>query len=278
MGLALSRAQLIQRAVRLIKEFDVRGGGPLTLAQGALGREPAEGRRRARGQPKPDRADRGAADARPRRRRDRIRPSAPRRRARRRPRDPARLARARRGALARRPHPRHLRRSDRRRARRGGERGADRPRDARLAEGGRRHERRDADRERSARAGAVDRLRRPARRRAARGRARRAGPDRRPRVPRGRHRRRRDRPQPVDRLQGHLGRRRLRLAVPHPVGHEHDPPRRVQPQPDAADDRDADPHRSRRRVPVPLRPLQHRRPGPVPDRSDRRELDRRARS
>ena len=38
---------------RLLKEFDVRGGGPQTRARGALGRQPAEGRRRARGRARP---------------------------------------------------------------------------------------------------------------------------------------------------------------------------------------------------------------------------------
>ena len=62
--------------------------------------------------------DRRAADARPRRRRDRVRPPPARRGARRGPRDPARLARARGGPVALRPHPRHLRGRDRRRVRR----------------------------------------------------------------------------------------------------------------------------------------------------------------
>ena len=83
----------------------------------ALGREPAEGRRRARGRPRPARPDRGAADARPRRRRDRVRPPSSRGGARRGPRGPARLARARRDPLAVRPDPRHVRGSDRRRVR-----------------------------------------------------------------------------------------------------------------------------------------------------------------
>ena len=59
-------------------------------------------------------ADRRAADARPGRRRDRVRPPPPARRARRGPRDAALLARARGGPGAGRPHPRDLRRADRR--------------------------------------------------------------------------------------------------------------------------------------------------------------------
>ena len=58
------------------------------------------------------------------------------------------------------------------------------------------------------------------------------------------------------------------------VGHEHESHRRLQPDADAADDDAADPHRARGRVRVPLRPLQHRRSGPVPHRRDRRRLHR----
>ena len=115
-GLAVPAAARRARARRLIKEFDVRGGGPLTRAGGALRRQPAEGRRRARDRARPEGADRRAADARPRRRRDRVPPPPARRRARRGPRDPAHLARARGDLLALRPHPRHLRGRDRRRA------------------------------------------------------------------------------------------------------------------------------------------------------------------
>ena len=63
-----------------------------------LGREPAEARRRARGRSRPPRAHRGAADAWPRRRRDRVPPPPARRGARRGARGPPRLARARGGA------------------------------------------------------------------------------------------------------------------------------------------------------------------------------------
>ena len=52
--------------------------------------------------------------------------------------------------------------------------------------------------------------------------------------------------------------------------------RRTPPQPpaDADPHDDADPHRARRRVRVPLRPVQHRRPGPVHRRRGPRRLDR----
>ena len=86
---------------------------------------------RARDRPRPDGADRRAADARPRRRRDRVRPPAARRGARRGPRDPARLARARGDPLALRPDPRHVRGRDRRRVPADGDRGGARHRDDR---------------------------------------------------------------------------------------------------------------------------------------------------
>ena len=72
--------RLVERARRLIREFDVRGGGPLDARRRPLGRQPAEGRRRARDRARPEGADRRAADARPRRRRDRVPPPAARRR------------------------------------------------------------------------------------------------------------------------------------------------------------------------------------------------------
>ena len=42
-------SRLVERAGRLIKDFDVRGGGPTDARRRALRRQPAEGRRRARG-------------------------------------------------------------------------------------------------------------------------------------------------------------------------------------------------------------------------------------
>ena len=50
--------------------------------------------------------------------------------------------------------------------------------------------------------------------------------------------------------------------------------RRAQPAADADHDDAADPDRPGGRVRVPLRPVQHRRPGSVPGRLDRRGLDR----
>ena len=121
--------RLIARARTLLKEFDVRGGGPETRAAALSGGNQQKVDRRARGLARPERPRRGAADPRPRRRRDRVRPSPARRRAGRGTRDPARLLRARRGPVALRPDPRHLRRPDRRRVQPGRLRGGDRVRD-----------------------------------------------------------------------------------------------------------------------------------------------------
>src|SRR5205807_2364722 len=73
--------------------------------------------------------DRGPADARARRRGDRVRAPAPGRAARRRESSAARLARARRDPVALRPNPRSLRRADRDRVPAGRERGGGRDRD-----------------------------------------------------------------------------------------------------------------------------------------------------
>ena len=73
---------------------------PETRAGVAVGRQPAEGRDRARARRRPAGAHRRAADARARRRRDRVRPPPAGRGARRGPRRPARLARARGDPLA----------------------------------------------------------------------------------------------------------------------------------------------------------------------------------
>ena len=116
-GAGSSRAGSSSAARRLIRSSTSAAAGRRRRAGGALGRQPAEGRRRARDRARPEGADRRAADARPRRRRDRVR--AP----------PARRASATRGArscssrssstrsFALRPDPRHLRGRDRRRAR-----------------------------------------------------------------------------------------------------------------------------------------------------------------
>ena len=97
----------------------------------AVGRQPAEGDPRARDRSRPEGADRSAADARARRRRDRVRAQAADRGTRRGTGDPPRLARARRDPLARRPDPRHLRGRDRRRVPADGRRGGARVRDDR---------------------------------------------------------------------------------------------------------------------------------------------------
>ena len=99
-----------------IELYDVRGGGPSAPARALSGGNQQKVVLAREIQSDPRVADRRAADARPRRRRDRVRAPPPRRAARRRLRRPARLARARRGARPRRPHPRDVRRPDRARA------------------------------------------------------------------------------------------------------------------------------------------------------------------
>ena len=101
------------RARDLIKEYDVRGGGPTSLATSLSGGNQQKMRDRARDRVQSARPRRRAADPRPGRWRDRVRPPPPRVRARRRPRDPARVARVRGGPLAGRSDRRHLRRRDR---------------------------------------------------------------------------------------------------------------------------------------------------------------------
>ena len=98
-----------------------------------VGRQPAEGRAGARDRTRPEGPDRRPADARPRRRRDRVPAPADRHRARRGTCRAARLARARGDPFALRPDPRHLRGRDRRRAYERRLRAGDRPRDARWA-------------------------------------------------------------------------------------------------------------------------------------------------
>ena len=65
-------SRLVERARRLIKEFDVRGGGPQTHAGALSGGNQQKVVVGARGRARPEGADRGAADARARRRRDRV--------------------------------------------------------------------------------------------------------------------------------------------------------------------------------------------------------------
>ena len=88
------RSKMAARARGLLKEYDVRGGDAGHARRLAVGRQPAEGRDRARAVGRPEGADRRAADARAGRRRDRVRAPPAGRGARRGPRDPARLARA----------------------------------------------------------------------------------------------------------------------------------------------------------------------------------------
>ena len=102
-------------ARRLLQEFDVRGGGPSTRAGALSGGNQQKVVLAREIDRDPQRPHRRPADARARRRRDRVRPQPADRGARRGPRDPARLARAGGGPLARRPDPRHLRGRDRRR-------------------------------------------------------------------------------------------------------------------------------------------------------------------
>ena len=78
----------------------------------AVGRQPAEGRDRARDRVGPEAADRPPANAGARRGRDRVRAQAPDRGARQGPCDPPGLARVRGGTVAGRPDPRDLRRTD----------------------------------------------------------------------------------------------------------------------------------------------------------------------
>ena len=106
--------RLIGGARSLISEFDIRGGGPTTRAGDLSGGNQQKVILAREISRDPRRPHRRAADPRPRRRRDRVRPPAADRRARRGPRDPARLARARGDPLALRPHPRHVRGPDRR--------------------------------------------------------------------------------------------------------------------------------------------------------------------
>ena len=78
--------RLVARAAQLIEDFDVRGGGPQTRAGALSGGNQQKVVVAREVAPQPEGADRRPADARPRRRRDRVRPPPPRRRARRGPR------------------------------------------------------------------------------------------------------------------------------------------------------------------------------------------------
>ena len=125
----------------LLEQYDVRGGQPETPAGSLSGGNQQKVRDRARARRGAAGHDRRAADARPGRRRDRVRPPAAARAARRRPRRAARLARAGGDPLAGRPRARDLRGPDRRRAPAGRDRRGARRRD----DGGGKAVRRDAD-------------------------------------------------------------------------------------------------------------------------------------
>ena len=86
-----------QRADRAVRHPDAIGDGP---GRHPVGRQPAEGRRRARVQLRPEDARARPADARPRRRQHRVHPQPGHRDARRGRGDPARLRGARRGPRA----------------------------------------------------------------------------------------------------------------------------------------------------------------------------------
>ena len=101
--------RLVEKARLLIREFDVRGGGPQTPAGALSGGNQQKVDPRARDRPRPEGADRRPADARSRRRRDRGRARSPDRGAQRGQGDPARLPRARGDPLALRPDSRPLR-------------------------------------------------------------------------------------------------------------------------------------------------------------------------
>ena len=218
--------RLTEKAAKLIDEFDVRGGGPQTLAAGLSGGNQQKVDPRARDRPQPEGADRGAADARSRRRRDRVRPPPARRGARRGQGDPARLARAGGDPLALRPDPRHVRGRDRRRVPAERHRGRARRRDDRRRPGRRRRERRrqrpGADAARTAAAPGDERaaggwrqaeLRDALRARPEGRRDRRPAAHRLPRLPDRRRRRPdHDRQQPDQHLQGDLRRRGAELV------------------------------------------------------------------
>ena len=81
-GPFLRRSRIVQRAVDLIARYGVQAPGPEHARPRSLGRQPAEGRDRARVRGRAARARRRGADARPRRRRDRGRARAAARRGR----------------------------------------------------------------------------------------------------------------------------------------------------------------------------------------------------
>ena len=112
-GPAMNLAAIARNATERVDEFDVRTSVDDRVGQHAVGRQPAEGGARAGVVAAVEAADRGAADARPRRRLDGVRAPADRGRARPGRGRRARLHRARRGARAGRPDRRDVPGQDR---------------------------------------------------------------------------------------------------------------------------------------------------------------------
>ena len=228
-----------------------RPGDP---CRGTLGRQPAEGDRRARGLARPERPRRCAADSGTRRRRDRVRPPPARRRAGRgtrpscsSPSSSTRSCRSPTGSSSStrgRSSPSTARTSPRRRSASQWWAGSGR---RRQRERGRGHRLRLRDRQPLVLGS----------RRALHGT--RCG---RPRVLRRRSRRRGDRARPLRRLQGDLLGHRPELVLPLGTGRRA-LQRRARPPADAHHHGAAHAHGAGRRVRVPLRDVQHRRPGPV---------------
>ena len=117
-GRSCGSRRIRDRAVEMISRYDVKTPGPDTPAQTALGRQPAEGRPRARVLERAAGARRRRTDPRPRRRRDRDRARLPPRGGRAAGRGAADQRGPRRGVDAVRPDRGHVRGRDRRRGRR----------------------------------------------------------------------------------------------------------------------------------------------------------------
>ena len=149
-GLLRNDAAIREAAEERIKAFDIRTHVGRREGVDAVRRQPAEGRHRARVQPRPAPAGARPADARPRRRQHRIHPQADHRQARRRGRHPARVGGTRRDPRAVRPHRGHLPRPAGRAPRRADGRQERR----RPADGDRRAPRRRRDRPKAYRQGA----------------------------------------------------------------------------------------------------------------------------
>ena len=176
--------------------------------------------------------------------------------------------------VALRPHPRHVRGADRRRARVRRDRGGDRRRDARRASA-RLSRDRSPERSPAARAGRADDDRRKAAAQAEGGRDHPARPHGDLRVLHGRARHPRVGREPFRRVRGDPRRRRHQLVLGSLRQHGRPRSLDVQPDPDPSARDDVRVHGTGRRLRLSLRPLQHRRPGPVHDGRRRRGLGRR---